>query len=98
MMTNHFYKKRKYNQLAIDCEAKGWKVHPICVEVGCRGHPPGWLEMVHTLGFTRAESKQLKYRLEAAALHCSYVIFACRYQYNWIPKPLLDVSAWHQYR
>ena len=34
---NHFYKCRRYNQLAIDLRAKGWEVHPLCVEVGARG-------------------------------------------------------------
>merc|ERR1712097_115612 len=34
----HFRKNAKYSQLKINCEAKGWKVHPLCVEVGCRGY------------------------------------------------------------
>ena len=70
-------------------------MHPIRVEVGCRGHltPRGWLGMPRALGCTRAEIRQLKFRLEAAALHCSHVFVSCRYQYNWIPQPLLDPHA-----
>ena len=50
----HEFKMHHYNQLQIDCEAKGWEVHPLCVEVGCRGHvAEPFRYMCRVLGFTR---------------------------------------------
>ena len=46
------------------------------------------------LGLTKEERKELKYEVEKTALHCSHAIVAARYQKEWIPKPLLDVSKW----
>ena len=34
----HSEKHMCYTQLKIDCEANGWKVHALCVEVGCQGY------------------------------------------------------------
>ena len=47
------------------------------------------------LGFTKKESKDLKYVVEKTAQHCSHAIFVHRYQKDWGEKPLLDVTRWH---
>ena len=69
MAIRHMEKKEKYNQLKIDCEAKGWRVHPFEVEVGCRGYVA---ESFHytfkKVGFSKQEIKELKQEL---AMHDS---------------------------
>ena len=91
----HEFKMHHYNQLQIDCEAKGWEVHPLCVEVGCRGHvAEPFRYMCRVLGFTRKEMEDLKYEVEQTALYCSYAIILAWYEHVWQPKQLLDVSKW----
>ena len=100
MEENHFYKKSRYNDLALACQANDWKVHDLCVEVGCRGYVNGhgWKSMIDTLSFTRGEARRLKWIVEDTALHCSHAIFAQRKEPQWIPKPLMDVTSWHRNR
>ena len=91
----HFRKNAKYSQLKINCEAKGWKVHPLCVEVGCRGYvAESFHRMCKVLGFTKKEQQALKLDVEKTAKHCSHYIFWHRYQTHLEPKPPLDVSKW----
>ena len=95
MTLQHSEKHMRYTQLKIDCEANGWKVHAVCVEVGCRGHVSQSFDwMCKVLGLTKEERKELKYEVEKTALHCSHAIVAARHQKVWIPKSLLDVSKW----
>jgi hypothetical protein len=97
MESQHFTKLARYEQLRMDCENNGWRAIPICVEVGCRGYvnPHGWHTMIKTLGFTAREAKKLKWIAEKTAEHCSHTIFAL-FRNLWVPKPLLNVTAWHQ--
>ena len=96
MSIRHFEKQGKYNQLKIDCEAKGWRVHPFEVEVGCRGYTAESFQYaLRRLGFSRAEIRELKFNVEKTAQHCSHAIFVHRYQKDWGEKPLLDVTRWH---
>ena len=90
--------EEKYNQLAIDLRAKGWEVHPLCVEVGARGFifAESWLDMVKAFDLSRAENMRLKEAVQLTALHCSHAIFIHRFRREWEPKPLLDVSQWNQ--
>ena len=68
----HFVEISKYSQLKINCEAKGWKVHPLCVEVGCRGYvAESFHRMCKVLGFTKKEQQALKLDVEKTAKHCS---------------------------
>ena len=91
----HFRKNAKYSQLKINCEAKGWKVHPLCVEVGCRGYvAESFHRMCKVLGFTKKEQQALKLDVEKTAKHCSHYIFWHRYQKHWEPRHPLDVSKW----
>ena len=95
MTVRHHEKKARYNQLKIDCELNGWTVHPLCVEVGCRGscgQSYEWMSKV--LGFTKEERRDVKYELEKTAHHCSHAIVAARFIAEWPPRPLLDVSTW----
>ena len=96
MAIRHMEKKEKYNQLKIDCEAKGWRVHPFEVEVGCRGYVA---ESFHytfkKVGFSKQEIKELKFTAEKTARACSHAIFAHRYVREWVEQPVLDVTKWH---
>ena len=47
------------------------------------------------LGLAKEEQKELKYEVEKIAVHCNQAIMAARYQKEWIPKPLLDISKWN---
>ena len=90
-------KRANYNHLKVECEQKGWKVFPLCVEVGCRGHvsDKSFPYMCGVLGFSKRERKDLKWALERTALYCSYAIFVYRFHLEWGKKPLLHVSVWH---
>ena len=96
MTTWHTTKRSKYNQLKIDCEDRGWKVHPLYVEVGCRGHvSQSFHYMCKVLGFMKGEVADLKYTVERTALLCSHAIFVFRHRREWEPRALLDVSEWN---
>ena len=94
MTTWHDQKKSNYNQLKIDCEAQGWTVHALYVEVGCRGHvrEQPFDYVFRVLGFTKSERRQLKKTVEETALVCSYLIWVHRYKIHWEERSLLDVS------
>ena len=95
MTLRHSEKHTRYTQLKIVCEANGWKVHALCVEVGCRGHMSQSFEwMCEVLGLTKEERKEPKYEVEKTTLHCSHAIVPARYLKEWIPKPLLDMFKW----
>ena len=50
--------------------------------------------MCKVLGLNKEERKEQTV-VEKTAPHCSHTIVAARYQKEWIPKPLLDVSKWN---
>jgi len=88
----HVKKAEKYNQLKCDIEAKGWKVHDLYVEIGARGHVHRpYYSLCSVLGFTKAESRELKQVVEQVAKLCSHAIFVARYQRVWQERPLLDL-------
>ena len=97
MEKSHWRKKEKYAKLAADIRAKGWQVHPLEVEVGCRGivNQIGFQSMCKVLGFKKAEQSELQFLCELTALQCSHAIWCCRFSKEWAKKPLLDVSKWH---
>ena len=95
MTLRHSEKHTRYTQLKIDCETNGWNMHALCVEVGCRGHVSQSFDwMCKVQGLTKKDRKELKYEVKKTALHCSHAIVAARYQKEWVPKSLLDVSKW----
>ena len=95
MATWHDQKKTDYTQLRIDCENKGWKVYPLYVEVGCRGHvSQSFHYMCKVLGFSKQEEKELKFYVEKTAQQCSHDILCHRYQKVWAKRALVDISNW----
>ena len=91
----HDQKKTDYTQLRLDCENKGWKVYPLYVEVGCRGHvSQSFHYMCKVLGFSKQEEKELKFCVEKTAQQCSHAIFCHRYQKVWEKRALVDISKW----
>ena len=74
----HDQKKTDYTQLRLDCENKGWKVYPLYVEVGCRGHvSQSFHYMCKVLGFSKQEEKELKFYVAVwrkTAQQCSHAI------------------------
>ena len=102
MQTRHFEKKAKYNQLAMDLrnpkrEGGAWTVYPLEVEVGALGqvNEQPWMSMCNRLGFSSATRKQLTHAAQAAAVHCSHLIYLCRYHKVWEPRPLMDTYKWY---
>ena len=88
-------KKTDYTQLRLDCENKGWKVYPLYVEVGCRGHVSQLFHyMCKVLGFSKQEEKKLKFCVEKTAQQSSHAIFCHRYQKMWEKRALVDISKW----
>ena len=53
--------RANYNDLKVECEQKGWKVFPLCVEVGCRGHvsDKSFPYMCGVLDFSKRERNDL---------------------------------------
>lgn len=93
---NHYLKKNRYNQLAIDLrEGKHhgvkWKVYPFYVEVGCRGmiNEQPWHSMCKQLGFTSKMKRGLTRTVQNVAVLCSQVIFQNRFKRIWDQQALL---------
>ena len=101
MSKRHFEKKAKYSQLATDLRnpkraGGAWTVYPFEVEVSALGvvNEQPWMSMCNRLGFSSAVRKQLTHAAQAAAVHCSHLIYLCRYHKVWEPRPLLDTYQW----
>ena len=85
-------RKPSIRDLRCEIEAKGWKVHDLYVEIGARGHVHRpYYSLCSVLGFTKAESRELKQVVEQVAKLCSHAIFVARYQRVWQERPLLDL-------
>ena len=85
----HFRKHEKYNKLATAVRNKGWKAHPLCVEVGCRGFTGhNWQHMAKTLNMKKGMSKRLKMRVAQVAQRCSYYLYLNRKNREWSHPPL----------
>ena len=87
----HFRKHEKYNKLATAVRNKGWKAHPLCVEVGCRGFTGhNWQHMAKTLNMKKGMSKRLKMRVAQVAQRCcySYYLYPNQKAREWSHPPL----------
>ena len=85
----HFRKHEKYNKLATTVRNKGWKVHPLCVEVGCRGFTGhNWQHMARTLNMKKGMNKRLKMRVAQVAQRCSYYLYLNHKNREWSHPPL----------
>ena len=81
MTLRHSEKHKCYTQPKIDCEANGWKVQALCVEVGFRGHMSQSFDwMCKGSGLTKEVRKEVKHEVERTVLHCSHAIVAGRRQ------------------
>ena len=103
MTKRHYEKKNKYAQLASDLRnprraGGAWTVFPFEVEIGARGaiNEQPWLWMCKRLGFSTDARLRLTHAVQDAAVHCSHLIFICRFHKQWEPQPLLDTYSWYQ--
>ena len=102
MRKQHFEKKAKYNQLATDLRnpkrnGGAWTVYPFQVEISALGivNEQPWMSMCDRLSFSSSARKQLTHAVQAAAIHCSHLIYLCRYHKVWEPRPLMDTYRWY---
>ena len=102
MSKRHFEKKAKYSPLATDLRnpkraGGAWTVYPLEVEVSALGvvNEQPWSSMCNRLGLTKTARKQLTHAVQDAAVHCSHLIYLCRYHKVWEPRPLLDTYQWY---
>ena len=64
MTLRHLEKHMRYTQLKVESEGNGWKVHALCVEIGCRSNVSQSFEgMCTVLGLTKEERKELRWSL-----------------------------------
>ena len=67
-------------------------MHALFVEVGSRGHNNTLFQrMCDVLGFTNAETQELKKVVEKTAMLCSHAIFIERFKLPWQKRPLVDL-------
>ena len=102
MSKRHYEKKSKYNQLALELRnpqraGGAWTVHPLEVEIGARGaiNPQSWQWMCKIMGFDSNTRDRLTHAVQDAAVHCSHMIFLCRFHKVWETRPLLDTYGWY---
>ena len=80
----HFEKHGKYEKIRRAAEANGWKVVPLCVEVGARGYiNPRWCDMKKAIGLSTAENRRLRYDVGKIATRCSYFLYLNRRLTEW---------------
>ena len=72
-------------------------VHPLEVEIGARGaiNPQSWQWMCKIMGFDSNTRDRLTHAVQDAAVHCSHMIFLCRFHKVWETRPLLDTYGWY---
>ena len=102
MSKRHYEKKSKYNKLALELRnpqraGGAWTVHPLEVEIGARGaiNPQSWQWMCKIMGFDSNTRDRLTHAVQDAAVHCSHMIFLCRFHKVWETRPLLDTYGWY---
>jgi hypothetical protein len=86
----YFEKHSKYNRLMKACEDGGWKVIPLCVEVGARGFIHSkWSHMRKAIGLSTAVNRKLKYDVGKIASRCSYFLYLNRRLNDWNTSKLI---------
>ena len=102
MSKRHYEKKSKYNKLALELRnsqrAGGtWTVHTLEVEIGARGanHSQSWPWMCKIMGFDSHTRDRLIHAVQDVVVHCSHMIFLCRFHKLWEARPLLDTYGWY---
>ena len=67
----------EYRKIVNAAEDNGWKVVPLCVEVGCRGYiNDKWHHMVRALKLDKKMNKRLKNAVSDVVVRCSYYLYA----------------------
>ena len=90
MGKSHFRKFEKYRKDGIH-RIEGWKVIPLCVEVGSRGFTNhSWQRMCVALGLNRATNKSLRKCATNIARRCSYFLWLNRKCKEWCHPKLLQ--------
>ena len=86
----YFEKHGKHQKLIQACKENGWKVVPLCVEVGARGYiNPNWCHMRKAVGLSNSENRKLRYDVGMIATRCSYFLFLSRKLEEWNTSKLI---------
>ena len=86
----YFEKHGKYQKLIQACKENGWRVVPLCVEVGARGYiNPNWCHMRKAVGLSNSENRKLRYDVGIIATRCSYFLFLSRRLEEWNTSKLM---------
>ena len=89
---NHWYfeKHGKYRRIVEAAEGNGWKVVPLCVEVGARGCiNDEWNLMFRALKLDKQANKWLRNAVSDVAVRCSYFLHLCLRRKEWCTSRLL---------
>ena len=78
-MTSWYFEKHdKYSKIGDAAEGNGWKVVPLCVEVGARGYiNDKWHHMTRALKLDKRMNKRLRDAVSDVAVRCSYFLYVC---------------------
>ena len=80
-------KRQRYSDLADAIRLKGWKVHVLPIEVGCRGFVAhSFRHFLTLMAFPRIQLSTIAKRTSQVTLQASYLIFKARHG-----------QAWHQF-
>ena len=90
-MTHWYFEKHdRYRKIVDAAEGNGWKVVPLCVEVGARGCINNkWTHMVRALKLDKGANKRLKKAVSDVAVRCSYFLYLCLRRKEWCTSKLL---------
>ena len=90
MTTWYFEKLDKYRKIVNAAEDNGWKVVPLCVEVGARGYiNDKWRHMRRALKLDKKMNKRLKNAVSDVAARRSYFLCVCLRRQEWCTTKLL---------
>ena len=77
-------KRKRYSDLADAIRLKGWKVHVLPIEVGCRGFVAhSFRHFLTLMAFPRTQLSTLAKRTSQITLQASYLIFKARHGQVW---------------
>jgi hypothetical protein len=86
----YFDKHENYTGIVSAAEENGWKVIPLCVEVGTRGYiNDKWMHMRKAVGLSSKDNSRMQKAVKKAALRCSYFLYLSRRQKEWNTRKLL---------
>jgi hypothetical protein len=79
-------KKTDKYQKEFDTIEPGWNLHLLVLEVGSRGYvAKSFSKCLRRLGFSSAETRQLRESCSMMARRCSYIVWIHRSNKNWMP-------------